>query len=170
MKTFVIADTHFGHQTLSTEYKSRPPDFESKIVRQWQRMVTDDDIIIHLGDVVVGNTTVWSSVIPRLPGRKILVVGNHDKNTLSWYLANGFEFCCLTFSWQIFGVNILFSHEPMFDGQFDLNIHGHLHLGRHREYKCDERHYLVSMEKSNYQPRTIESIVKQWTKSNKSDR
>jgi calcineurin-like phosphoesterase family protein len=167
MKIFVIADTHFGHKTLSTEFQSRPPDFEAKIVWHWQRMVTNDDMIIHLGDVVVGNSNDWVSVIPELPGRKILVIGNHDKNTLSWYMTNGFDFCCQSFWWRIFGVNMLFSHEPTFDGQFDLNIHGHLHNGRHREYECDERQYLVSLEKANYQPRTLESIVKEWTKSNK---
>jgi calcineurin-like phosphoesterase family protein len=131
-------------------------------------MVTEDDLVIHLGDVVVGKATDWSSVIPELPGRKVLVLGNHDRKTPSWYMANGFEFCCVEFSWEIFGLRILFSHEPRDVGQFDLNIHGHLHLGRHREHKRDKRHYLVALENTSYQPRTLKRIVENWKHANES--
>ncbi|MBC2714976.1 MAG: hypothetical protein HF978_06665 [Desulfobacteraceae bacterium] len=168
MRILVIADTHFGHRSLAEEYQSRPPDFENKIIRNWQKMVSKDDLVVHLGDVVVGKATDWSSAIPSLPRRKVLVIGNHDKKTLSWYMANGFDFCCLDFFWEIFGLKVLFTHEPKNIGLFDLNIHGHLHLGRHREYECDERHYLFAMEKTSYQPRPLKSIVEEWKQSNKS--
>jgi len=162
MRVLVISDTHLGHRALVEKYQSRPMDFEDRIVKNWRRMVTEDDLIIHLGDVVVGKATDWPSVVPQLPGRKVLVLGNHDRKTQSWYMANGFDFCCVEFSWEMFGLRILFSHEPRTAGQFDLNIHGHLHLGRHREYICDERHYLVALEDTSYEPRTLHRIVKDW--------
>jgi calcineurin-like phosphoesterase family protein len=167
MRILVITDTHFGHRALVEKYESRPPDFETRIKQNWQKMVNNDDLVIHLGDVVVGKTTDWTSLVPTLPGQKVLVLGNHDKKSTSWYMANGFNFCCLEFFWEVFGVRILFSHEPREEGQFDLNIHGHLHLPEsHRKYKTGKRHFLVSLEETNYQPRPLKSIVAAWRKSN----
>lgn len=164
MKYFVIADTHFGHKSLADKYQSRPADFEKKIITNWRRMVKAEEIVIHLGDITVGTSTDWSFIIPDLPGRKILVLGNHDKKTESWYMANGFDFCCSSFVWNMYGLEIAFSHEPIFTGTFDLNVHGHLHLERHREIETDSRHFLFSLEKTNYQPRLLETIVKEWKK------
>lgn len=166
MKIFVTTDTHFGHYSLADEYRARPGDFEKRIVRNWRRMIGDDDLVIHLGDVVVGRSVDWTSIVPSLSGRKILVLGNHDRKSISWYLGNGFDFCCSSFVWEVFGLRILLSHEPAFEGTFDLNIHGHLHGGRHREYGCDARHHLLSLEDTSYQPRLLKSLVNEWRKSN----
>ena len=164
MKVFVTTDTHFGHRSLAATLAERPNDFEARIVRNWQKMIAAEDMVIHLGDIVVGAPQDWSSFVPTLPGRKILVLGNHDRKSINWYLTRGIDFCCGTFTWDLFGVRILFSHEPCCDGQFDMNIHGHLHLGGHREYPCDARHYLLSIERTAYQPILLESIVKEWRK------
>lgn len=166
MRIFVIADTHFGHKALINIYESRPVDFEKRIEKSWIRIVDKDDLVIHLGDVIVGKSADWASIIPNLPGRKILVLGNHDKKSESWYIENGFDFCCLSFTWQMYGLRIIFSHEPTMEGVFDLNIHGHLHLERHSEYVTDKRHYLISLEKSGYQPLTLDYIVRDWMKQN----
>jgi len=135
MRIFVIADTHFGHLSLIEKYQSRPPNFQEQIIKNWKRTVNADDLVIHLGDVVVGKSSDWATTIPNLPGRKVLVPGNHDLKSESWYMSNGFDFCCHQFLMNIYGLKILFSHEPAVYGDFDLNIHGHLHLGRHRELK-----------------------------------
>lgn len=165
MKIFITSDTHFMHKALAEKFETRPFDFEQRIVRNWQRMIRSGDLIVHLGDVMVGKAPDWKMTIPSLPGRKILVLGNHDKMTASWYMKNGFDFCCSHFSWDMYGLSILLSHAPIVDGPFDLNIHGHLHSGRHRDCKVDQRHYLLSLEQTGYQPRLLESIVKEWKKS-----
>ncbi len=165
MRIFIISDTHFGHKALAAEYLSRPDNFTSKTIENWTKLVKQNDIIIHLGDVVVGGPKTWEETVSILPGRKILVTGNHDQKTFSWYMANGFEFCCTCFMWNLFGFDIAFSHEPIFTGKFDLNIHGHLHLERHREIKTDSRHYLFSLEKTVYQPLLLDTIVKEWKKA-----
>lgn len=165
MKIYAITDTHFGHKSLAEQYKARPSDFEYRIIRNWQRMVQPDDLVVHLGDVVVGKSVDWNIIIPKLSGRKILVLGNHDKRTASWYMKNGMEFCCSRFTWEMYGLAILFSHEPINDGAFDLNIHGHLHMRRHRECSVDQRHHLLSLEDTGYQPRLLESIIKEWKKT-----
>lgn len=165
MKIFVIGDTHFNHEALATMFKTRPIDFESKIKKHWNNMISKDDIVIHLGDVMVGKHAEWDKIIPLLPGRKILCLGNHDNKPPLWYMKNGFDFCCTKFNFDMYGLNLLFSHEPVYYENFDLNIHGHIHLEEHRRYIYDEKHYLFSLEKTDYLPRSLDSIIKDWKKS-----
>gem|GEM_PF-1308717 len=164
MKIHIITDTHFGHKDLATKLKVRPDDFQERIINAWRLVVAEDDLVIHLGDVMVGKPTDWLSGIPDLPGRKVLIKGNHDKKSAQWYMNNGFEFYCETFSWQMFGYQLLFSHEPVFSGNFDLNIHGHLHGAAHRDYPKSERHLLLSLEDSGYRPHLLKTILQSWEK------
>ena len=167
MKIFIITDTHFGHEALTTKCKTRPPNFQKKLVEAWRRDISGKDLVIHLGDVMVDKSTEWKPTISRLPGRKILVQGNHDKKSANWYMANGFDFCCVAFHWEMFGLRIVFSHEPISHGEFDLNIHGHLHqAGRHRGNETDKRHCLLSLEHSGYRPHSLKSIVEGWSLRN----
>lgn len=165
MRILIISDTHFGHIALRKRIGSRPSNFEEKIIRNWNRMVAPEDMIIHLGDLFVGNATYWQTFAAELKGRKILVKGNHDERSNNWYLSNGFSFVCDSFVWYKFGHEILFSHKPAQEGAFDLNIHGHLHGGRHRDLPVDHRHFLISLEKNGYQPMLLKTIVKKWKES-----
>ena len=81
-RTWVFSDPHFEHEA-SVGIFDRP--FRSShhadgyLFEQWTRDVRDDDTLICLGDVTMGRPT--DGLIDRLrrrPGRKILVVGNHD--------------------------------------------------------------------------------------------
>ncbi len=133
MNIWLIADTHFGHKEM-TALADRPPGFENRITKHWINMVQDADFVIHLGDVFWNAVPHWQTVFSSLPGRKMLVVGNHDKKTLHWYMNNGFEFACHSFTWHIYGKSILFSHEPAPFFDEDLNIHGHLHTDVYRGF------------------------------------
>lgn len=164
MKIYVVGDTHFGHTELATKYGSRPQDFERRITRKWMETVQDNDLVIHLGDVVVGRTTDWE-MVTQLPGRKILTVGNHDRKSMTWYMTNGFDLACQSLSLTMFGLNIAFSHKPMDREPFDLNIHGHLHVGRHRDVPTGPRHCLFSLEENHYQPQLLKTLVERWRKS-----
>lgn len=141
MNTYLISDTHFNHANIKT-YCRRPDDFTERIVRGWKQTVQPDDLIIHLGDVFIGPVAGWESIYPQLPGRKVLVRGNHDRNhSIGWWMQHGFDFCCDSMIFK----NAFLTHEPAnavikSDGNrpydqwelglpegCDLNIHGHLH-------------------------------------------
>ena len=62
MKVWVVADTHFGHWALAEEYGARPPDFEARILAAWNRAISSADLVIHLGDVIVGTPGDWRSI------------------------------------------------------------------------------------------------------------
>ena len=163
MKVFVTTDTHFAHTALVEKHKCRPSDFETQIAMNWIDTVSNDDLVIHLGDIAVGATNRWYAIIPGLPGRKILTLGNHDGKSLQWYMEHGFDFACRKFYWKMYGLKILFSHVPRHDDTFDINIHGHLHRGTHHlDVVTDDRHQLLSLEETGYRPVLLKTLVETW--------
>lgn len=125
MKVYLIADTHFNHDKIAT-YCDRPADFTEVIERNWRDTVGDDDLVIHLGDVLIGDRRSAKEILGGLPGRKALVRGNHDKKySVTWWMRNGFDFACDRMEFR----GCLLTHRPassLREG-LQLNIHGHLH-------------------------------------------
>ena len=96
-----------------------------------------------------------------------MVKGNHDGKSNSWYLDNGWDFVAYAIKDIYFGVKILFSHIPqVWEGWYELNIHGHLHNISHRdkEYDSNFMQYLLSVERTKYKPVLLESLVKKLKK------
>src|SRR5580704_6260614 len=121
MNIYLISDTHFNHENIVT-YCDRPKNFTEIIIKRWNEIVKPEDMIIHLGDVQIGKKS--DNIISALPGRKILIRGNHDRqlSNTRWMQA-GFDFAC---DGMIFR-KCLLTHEPsekLPEGA-DLNIHGH---------------------------------------------
>lgn len=130
---WLIADTHFFHQTMSKEC-GWPEGYGEIIVGKCRKLIASQDTLIHLGDVIFYQMTKLKSLMERIPGKKILVKGNHDKKSNGWYERNGFVFVAD----QIVLGDTLFSHAPMehFPSGTLLNIHGHCH-----EKDCEENWY-----------------------------
>ena len=154
MKIWIISDTHFNHANI-IEFCKRPENHESLLYSSLIR-IKKEDCLIHLGDVCLGNDLVVHNNIATLPCRKILVKGNHDGKSWSWYMEHGWDFVCDAFRLNYCGKIIMFSHIPQaWDGVWDINVHGHLHnIGRAKEIKHEMRkwHRLYAPEHFNYQP------------------
>ena len=59
--TYIISDTHLNHFGIDT-YCDRLPNFTDLLIRNWQRTVQSDDLIIHCGDVFIGKPDGWKGV------------------------------------------------------------------------------------------------------------
>jgi calcineurin-like phosphoesterase family protein len=87
---------------------------------------------------------------------------------MEWYLNRGWDFVADSFTVDIYGGEILFSHVPKRDTGYMLNIHGHFHNSDHRRHEPDlvavknERQILVAMEYNNYQPFSLRALVENW--------
>ncbi len=148
METFLITDTHIGHLKLERTGQ-RPVGFSELIIERWRETVRDDDLVIHLGDVAFHSDTQLARITD-LPGRKILVRGNHDTKSLPQYMERGFQFACDTFTMRLEGIRILFSHHPVKEHMADINIHGHQHS---LDIADTSRLYLpLALEYSDYRP------------------
>jgi len=164
MSVWLISDTHFYHSNIIL-YEKRP--FSNKIemnevmINNWKKVVRKNDTIFHLGDVGFGSKCMMYELISDLPGRKILVMGNHDKqHSLSWWQGVGFD---EVYKYPIIyeGFYIL-SHEPLYVGQEMpyVNIHGHTHS----ESSDNKQKVNVSVEVINYTPVNFNVIKNKFTK------
>lgn len=144
---YLITDTHIGHKAMCSRC-GRPENFSSLICRNWEKMVKGNDTVLHLGDVAWGDENLKR--ILRLPGKKILVKGNHDMHSLEEYMDLGFSFACDSLTMTIAGISILFTHEPDYFHTADINIHGHFH-DLHRE-DFSKLYLPLSLEHMGYKP------------------
>ena len=82
---FMISDTHFGDNGAILRYEGRPfkngPEMDGTLIANWNRTVKKEDVVYHLGDVAWNmDKEALKALISGLNGRKILVMGNHDRN------------------------------------------------------------------------------------------
>jgi len=166
MLTYILTDTHFFHTNI-IKYQYRPENFEKLIIKGLS-IIQQNDILIHLGDICLGkDAEVHSQIMPLLSHlhSKILVLGNHDNHSNTWYCEHGWDFVCESFSAKYFGKNILFSHRPQIpEKKYDINIHGHSHGNRHRadeycEFWNPDYHKEFCLEHNHYQPILLKTFL-----------
>ena len=76
---FVTSDTHFWHDFIAgfRNYDSRE-QMNEDMIRIWNNTVSEDDVVIIIGDVSFGTPAKTEQVLRRLNGEIIVVLGNHD--------------------------------------------------------------------------------------------
>lgn len=170
MKKFIISDTHWNHEFmtkfLSQDGKSiriRNKKYHHFIDQNWRKIVNEQDVVFHLGDVIFSDPSQLTEILSRLKGTKILVRGNHDNKKDTWYYNHGFDFVCDQF---ILG-DIVFSHEPVPIPENMINIHGHFHRQDDLGWKASpykhfytDRHFHFSLELLDYRPIEVSEFLK----------
>lgn len=166
--TWVTSDTHFGHENIS-RLCLRPPNVDLIMLDEWTKQVPTDAVLLHLGDVVYrGAYQEWEEIIAALPGRKLLVLGNHDKQKPAYYERCGFQVV------PSFGIHlpdygyVSFSHyelekkaEPN-----HLRIHGHIHNSGYgwgpdtAGSPARVGHVNVSVEMTKYRPVHLGTLLR----------
>ena len=174
-KIYLIGDTHFLHENI-VEYCDRPENHEQLMIDNWNSVVTDEDVVFHLGDIAAsirGRDNRLIEIFMQLKGHKHLIKGNHDHKTNKWYQDNlGFE----SVSHSLVMGDILLTHYPLRISEWskpkeilkveDLQrtiekhdikhiIHGHVH---NRTTGLPD-HYNVSVEVINYTPIEINDLL-----------
>lgn len=156
---WLTTDTHFGHASMVKLYH-RPEDFEKRIIDNWYQVVRPEDIVIHLGDVTWHVKDYLDNVVAKLPGKKILVRGNHDEKSLMYYMKHGFDLAVDSLSMKYRGLDILFTHEPKIFHEHDINIHGHLHTNTLELSEPYSLYYLISLENNGYTMTNLDALVR----------
>ena len=133
-----------------------------------EKAVKGQDIVIHLGDVTWGNYDQLQSILSSLPGTKILIRGNHDKNhSNNWFIQAGFSLVAekIQISKMIFShVPIKLTEEEIKEGI--INVHGHFHNNPPHRWETElkkritNNHYIFILEDVNYAPISLEKIRK----------
>jgi len=167
MKTFVVADTHFNHENI-IKYCNRPFDnttqMNETIIKNWNEVVSKDDIVYHLGDFGFGSFEIIKEIYDKLNGKKHLIMGNHDyRYGKNFFLRVGFE---EVEKKEIKIENIILSHYPKIVEDGYINIYGHIHDKPPSPDFDDDKHYCISLEKTNYYPVQIIEILQKIKKEN----
>ncbi|WP_461831557.1 metallophosphoesterase [Aquifex sp.] len=182
----LISDTHFYHENIvNLNPKVRFVGFEVVILNNLYKTLKEGDILFHLGDFTwhfndeQGYLKIWKG----LPAKKILVMGNHDRNRekLSEYFDEIYELYTII---EYENVRILLSHYPALDPLTnryperqelirevyfkegcDLLIHGHVHWNE-RGIRCGCREvgvncYNVNVEWNGYNAVSLSKILKE---------
>ena len=92
---YSTSDQHFTHMNI-IKYAERPFDLSEQgikdcinhIVNEYNSIIKDDDLVIHLGDLSHGRNQskeVIRYIMEAHKGRKILIKGNHDNYSDEFY-------------------------------------------------------------------------------------
>jgi len=158
---WIITDTHFNHKYV-VEEGGRPLDHSEQLIQNCKRLIAAQDTTYHLGDVIFNRMSMLKEMLDVIPGRKILVRGNHDHKTNGWYERNGFHFVA---DYITLG-NVILSHKPLerFPDGAEYNIHGHQHNDAHRlaessHYYDTRRHFKLALEDVGYKPVQMQQFL-----------
>jgi len=152
-RVWIWADLHLNHENI-IKYENRPfrnsQEMNDHFLKVWKNTVSKRDLIINLGDVCLcGYKDSLKEVIRSCPGRKYLILGNHDRKPLEYWHDVGFEF--VSKYPIVFRNKYILSHEPITFKTSLTNIYGHVH-GK----KLDIPGMCVSVEQIGYKPFLLE--------------
>lgn len=84
---YVTSDLHLSHINIA-QYAGRPFDnssstyhMDSTLINNWNSVVKENDIVLCLGDMALGDMSLSVPMYSQMNGLKYLVPGNHDGNS-----------------------------------------------------------------------------------------
>lgn len=137
MTLFFTADEHHGHPNI-IEYCNRPFKNEQRMTRELisrhNSVVTENDIVYHLGDFAFAGpdrANYVRSILNKLNGTHILILGNHDQIKPFNLVNAGFMSVHTSLSLTISNYDIVMAHDPSIwtsiPGSKTIFLHGHIH-------------------------------------------
>lgn len=186
---YLTSDLHFDHKNiLEYEPKRREAlgetieEHDAAIIKRINSRVSEDDILIILGDFSLGSGSSIKKYRDLILCKSVwLIVGNHDKHSISHYYRCGFSVVCYEVVLKVAGELVRLRHHPyrkpwyrvLFPWQYkerdrakrpiDLGqflAHGHTHS--RQATKVIKRMINVGLDLNKYYPislRDLESMV-----------
>jgi calcineurin-like phosphoesterase family protein len=186
---YYISDTHFGHANI-IGFDKRPfqntLEMEEKIIENWNKRATKDDVVYILGDFCWGTEKEWLRILDLLNGEKVLIKGNHDIKSPSAQLKKKFRQICDYKEITDCRKRIIMSHYPNLFyrasyGDNTWHFCGHTHNRTNEESKrrkyvwdlvtscredSDNRGHIINvgcmMDYMDYTPRTADELISWW--------
>ena len=151
---FLLGDLHFGNDGMFNRSYSKKFNTKEKyikaVIKNYNSIVNEKHTVLFLGDL--GKSEILKEYIPKMKGRKILILGNHDKYSKKFYN----ELFDEVYSGPVFiSPRIVVSHEPIPVEKGVLTVHGHTHYVM---LKSDQ-HINICVEHTDYRPVSVKSIV-----------
>lgn len=192
--TFFTSDWHIGHANV-IKYSQRPfrdvNHMREVLVNNFNATVPVNGVTYFLGDMGMCTSEELKSVVARLNGTKILIVGNHDKGVEAMYKM-GFDAVMYGASLLVANKLVTMSHCPLLgvwrEDTTNMNVvgpktcwhgdhknqrfstvdrgqfhlHGHIHSKNDaKSKKILDRQWDVGVDANAYRPVSI-SQVESW--------
>lgn len=172
---WLTSDTHFSH---NQPFLYEPRDFKNidehneAIIQNWNSVVQPDDIVYHLGDVMLNDDEHGIKCLQRLNGHIRMVRGNHDSDNRLLKYAD---------CWNVESVgdwalmikdgkqSIYLSHFPTITSNYDvdkplkarvLNLCGHSHTKDAFQDWDKGLIYHVELDAHDNKPVALEEVMK----------
>ena len=165
-QTWLISDTHFFHANIGL-YCSRPDNWQDLIIKNWNHWIRPDDMVFHLGDLVLGKKEYGETLVPLLNGKLHLMRGNHDRRSKAYYQDLGITLVKDPYHMETDkGLKLVFSHRPIVPLPPGLlNLHGHIHNNPAPELGA--RHVNLSIEVRQYRPWSLGDVLQSYLSNSK---
>lgn len=174
---YITSDTHFMH---GKDFLYGPRGFSSAeemseaIVSNWNSIVSPDDTVYHLGDVILTDTEKGMEYLKRLNGNIMLIRGNHDSDARMQLYTDLPNVIYLGYANMLKYKHWLFylSHYPTLTSNLDdaskplkarvVNLCGHSHT-KNKWADIDQGLiYHVELDAHNNYPVLLDDIIKEF--------
>jgi calcineurin-like phosphoesterase family protein len=168
----MIGCLHFGHKAIA-HHRGHQDEFyhDVHLITEWNKIVGKKDLTYIMGDVTMEKTDPYYN-LDALNGRKIVVLGNHDRWQHIPQLLKYVDGVAGMIDYKGFAL----THAPIHPsemGHYRGNIHAHIHhinkleefialekyadnenrIETLRKYHCVDAHLI------DYKPKTIEELL-----------
>mgnify|MGYP002622588785 CR=1 FL=1 len=161
-KVFFTSDTHFNQQrtlelSLNRRFIENLNAMNELLIRNWNNVVTNKDIVYHLGDF--GDY----EYLKYLKGHVRLILGNYEQSDIKngmdvhKFYTYGFESVQDKTTLDFDGTHITCIHKPTnYNKYSDFNLFGHIH-GRQQ---CKPFGMDVGVDAQNYTPISLDDVLR----------
>ena len=169
-----IGCLHFGHKWMA-KYRGFQDEFyhDEHIIEEWNKVVDKKDLTYILGDITM-ETSYHYYQLDRLKGRKIVVLGNHDRHQDVKELLKYVDSVAGMVDYKGF----VLTHAPIHPNEIGFsrgNIHAHIHhinkleeiIVNHKYQDQDsikkatlDKYYNVDAHLINYKPVSLDDILR----------
>lgn len=172
MAIWFTSDTHYGHESIirhcDRPYKS-VGEMNYDMARRWNELVSEDDIVYHLGDFAMGDPLRYPTFRDSLKGQIVLVRGNHDDEKIESVIGQmRFADVVENVIVEIEGLRVWLNHYPLsipdhrgrpFErpqppGRYDVILCGHVH----QQFKVRNGNVNVGVDVWKFRPISIADI------------
>ena len=167
-----IGCLHFGHRAIASHRGFQDEYYhDTNLIEEWNTVVNKKDVTYILGDVTMEKTEHYYN-LDGLNGRKIVVLGNHDRWQHVPELLRYVDGVAGMIDYKGFAL----THAPIHPSEIGFyrgNIHAHIHHKNKLEEVIALEHYADNADRSatlhkyhcvdahliNYKPLTIDQLL-----------
>ena len=172
MSVFFTSDTHFGHDRgflYEPRGFSSIQEHDEEVIRRWNEVVTSEDTVYVLGDLMLNDNAHGIECLKRLNGQIHICYGNHDTDTRKRLYDELSNVVIHRYSDMIKIDKFTFylSHYPSYTSNLEngaplsqhvINLYGHTHQ-KTKFYQNIPFMYHVGLDAHNCYPVSFEEII-----------